>query len=291
LQTAGACPVIVAVADAIIERRKKNPATTTMLRLPICLCLIAILLGGCATGPDKRDPLESMNRKVYAFNDTVDKAVLKPVTRVYVAVLPDLARTGVSNFFANLGMVVTTFNDALQLKGEQVPVDIMRFLVNTVFGIAGLIDVATELGIARNNEDFGQTLGYWGVGSGPYLVLPLLGPSSIRDGAALPVDFAVSPLSGMLDSERERWALLGLRVVDMRSQLLTVDAVLAQQLDPYSFVRDTYLQRREYLVRDGRPAPQPAEGSGAPRRKSLLELEEEEFGDEPVRPGGGEAVR
>jgi phospholipid-binding lipoprotein MlaA len=254
-----------------------------MLHTLACLLLSALMLSGCASGPDKRDPLESMNRKVYAFNDAVDKAVLKPVTRVYVTVVPELARTGVSNFFSNLGMVVTTFNDALQLKGQQVPVDIMRFAVNTVFGIGGLIDVATELGIARNNEDFGQTLGYWGVKSGPYLVLPLLGPSSVRDGAALPVDFVVSPLSGTLDDERERWALLGLRVVDMRAQLLTAEAVLAQQIDPYSFVRDTYLQRREYLVRDGRPATQ-TDGSGAPRRKSLLELEEEEFGDEPVRP-------
>ena len=255
-----------------------------MLRLCICLLLSAVALGGCASAQNKRDPLEPMNRKVYAFNKVVDNAVLKPVAKAYVAVLPDIAQRGVANFFSNLGMVVTTLNDLLQLKGQQVPVDIMRFAVNTVFGIAGLIDVATEIGIARNSEDFGQTLGYWGIGSGPYLVLPLLGPSSIRDGAALPVDYMTSLMAPETLPDREvRYGLIALRIVDLRAHLLTADSVLAQQVDPYSFLRDTYLQRREYLVRDGKPRQ--GQESGTTRRKSLLELEEEEFGDEPVRPG------
>ena len=255
-----------------------------MQRLAICLLLISVALGGCATAQDKRDPLEPMNRKIYAFNTVVDKAILKPVAKAYVTVLPEIAQVGVANFFSNLGMVVTTLNDVLQLKGQQVPVDIMRFAVNTVFGLGGLIDVATEIGIARNSEDFGQTLGYWGVKSGPYLMLPLLGPSSIRDGAALPVDYVASPLAPeILRDDELRYGLITLRVIDLRAHLLTADSVLAQQVDPYSFLRDTYLQRREYLVRDGRPLPE--EERGTTRRKSLLELEEEEFGDEPVRPG------
>lgn len=257
-----------------------------MLRFPVCLILAVIALGGCASAHHKRDPLEPMNRKIYAFNTAVDKAILKPVAKAYVAVLPEIAQTGVANFFSNLGMVVTTLNDALQLKGQQVPVDIMRFAVNTIFGLAGLIDVATEIGIAKNSEDFGQTLGYWGVKSGPYLVLPLLGPSSLRDGAALPVDYVASPMAPeILRDENVRYSLIALRVVDLRAHLLTADSVLAQQVDPYSFLRDTYLQRREYLVRDGRPASRLEDASGGSRRKSLLELEQEEFGDEPVRPG------
>lgn len=256
-----------------------------MPRVLLILLLFAAMLGGCATGPEKRDPYESMNRKVYAFNDTVDKAVLKPVAKAYVYVLPDFAQTGISNFFHNLGMFVTTFNDALQLKGEQVPVDVMRFAVNVVFGLGGLIDVASEVGIANNNEDFGQTLGYWGVGSGPYVVLPFLGPSSVRDAPSLAVDYYVSPLSGAIDDPGARWGLIALRVVDVRASLLPADALLAQQIDPYSFVRDTYLQRREYLIRDGKSAPtEDAQPDKSPA-KSLLELEQEEFGDEPVRPG------
>ncbi len=254
-----------------------------MPRTLTCLLLSSLILSGCATGPDKRDPLEPMNRKIYAFNEAVDKAVLKPVAKAYVFVLPEFAQVGVSNFFRNLGMVVTTLNDALQGKAQQVPVDVMRFSVNTVFGLGGLIDVASEVGIAYNNEDFGQTLGVWGVGSGPYLVLPLLGPSTVRDAAALPADFVVSPLSGgVLNDDSARWGLVALRVVDVRANLLSLDPVLQQQIDPYSFVRDTHLQRRAYMVYDGLPPS--ADQSGRSGRKSLLELEEEEFGDEPIQP-------
>jgi phospholipid-binding lipoprotein MlaA len=223
-----------------------------------------------------------MNRKIYRFNDKVDRAVLKPVARGYVKVVPEIGRRGVTNFLRNLGMVVTTLNDALQLKGEKVPVDIARILTNTVFGLGGIIDVASELNIERRNEDFGQTLGYWGVGTGPYLVLPFLGPSNVRDGSGLVVDFITSPY--YVESVGARWGLIVLTVVNTRANLLTVDSVLAQQLDPYAFLRDSYLQRREYLIRDGAPSPQqaPEEGAGGARPKSLRELEEEEFGDEPV---------
>ena len=249
-------------------------------RLLTPLLLTVCALCGCAAGPDPRDPLEPFNRKVYAFNDTVDKAVLKPVAKGYVAVVPEMARRGVTNFFNNLGMIVTTLNDALQLKGTKVPVDIARFLTNTIFGLGGLIDVATELKIEYRKEDFGQTLGYWGVGSGPYLVLPLFGPSDLRDAPGLAVDFVTSPLYYWDADAEVRWALFGLDVVNTRANLLGAEKFLdTAAMDRYTFLRDTYLQRREYLIRDGNPP------TGNPsKQKTLKELEEEDASDEPVPP-------
>jgi phospholipid-binding lipoprotein MlaA len=253
-----------------------NPARVCTL-----LCIVSLLCA-CATGPNRHDPLEPLNRKIHSFNNTVDKAVLKPAARGYRKVVPEIARKGVTNFFRNLGMVVTTLNDALQLKAEKVPVDIMRLACNTVFGLGGVIDVASELNIEYRDEDFGQTLGYWGVKSGPYLVLPFLGPSSLRDGPSLLVDMYASPLIHVHDESVEVvWSLVLLDTVNTRANLLPLDPLLAQQVDPYSFLRDTYLQRREYLVRDGKP-PEPQGPPDAGRPKSLRELEEEEFGDEPV---------
>src|SRR5579859_3642903 len=188
-------------------------------RLPLCLILAACTLSGCAAGPDPRDPLEPFNRKVYTFNDKVDKAVLKPAAKAYAAVVPELARRGVTNFFNNLGVIITTLNDALQLKGPKVPVDFARFTTNIVFGLGGLIDVASELKIENRNEDFGQTLGYWGVRSGPYLVLPLLGPSDMRDAPGLAVDYVVSPFFYLVPDNREGWALFVVDVVDVRANL------------------------------------------------------------------------
>ena len=243
---------------------------------PLLLTLCALC--GCAAGPDPRDPLEPFNRKVYRFNEGVDKAVLKPVAKGYVAVVPQLVRRGVTNVFNNLGMVVTTFNDALQLKGSKVPVDFARFATNTVFGLAGLIDVATELKIENRREDFGQTLGYWGLASGPYLVLPLLGPSSTRDAPGLAVDFFASPYFYWDPDVRVRWSLFALDVIDTRANLLEAEKFLdTAAIDRYSFLRDAYLQRREYLVHDGKPPTGPGT-----RQKTLKELEEEDLMDEPV---------
>ncbi len=192
--------------------------------------------------------------------------------KVTTKVLPQIARTGVTNFFANLGMVVTTFNDAIQLKGEKVPVDIIRVATNLTFGLFGLIDVATELGIENRNEDFGQTLGYWGVGSGPYLVLPLLGPANVRDGAGLAVDFVVSPYFYVEnDKAGVLWGLLAVNVVDTRANLLPAEKILDESgVERYTFLRDVYLKRRQYLIHDGnppvvdhRPAPEdPARAGG-----------------------------
>jgi phospholipid-binding lipoprotein MlaA len=241
------------------------------------------MLGGCAAGPDPRDPMEPFNRKVYAFNQAVDKAVLKPAAKGYVAVVPEIVRRGVRNVFNNIGMVVTTLNDALQLKGTKVPVDIARFTTNAVFGLGGLIDVASELKIENRNEDFGQTLGYWGVPSGPYLTLPLLGASDVRDGSALVVDFFTNPLYYSRADSQVRWGLFALSVVDTRANLLGAEKFLeTASVDPYSFLRDAYLQRREYLIHDGRQST--TTKGPTQQQKTLKQLEEEDESDLPSEP-------
>jgi len=231
--------------------------------------------------------MEPFNRKVYAFNETVDKAVLKPAAKGYVAVVPEIVRRGVRNVFNNLGVVVTALNDTLQLKGTKVPLDIARFTTNMVFGLGGLIDVASELKIENRNEDFGQTLGYWGVPSGPYVTLPLLGASDIRDGSALLVDFFTNPLYYSRANSQARWGLFALDLIDTRANLLGAEKFLeTAAVDRYSFVRDAYLQRREYLIHDGHP---PASTKKAPtqQQKTLKELEEEDERDDepPSEPG------
>ena len=242
-----------------------------------CACFFA----GCATGPNPRDPYEGFNRKVFKFNEAVDKVVLKPVAKGYTKVLPQFVRSGVTHFFSNVAMVVTTFNDAIQLKGEKVPVDIARFFTNVTFGIFGLIDVATELQIEHRNEDFGQSLGYWGVGSGPYIVLPFFGPSNARDAPGLAVDFVVSPFYYWEEEAGVEWGLLGLYIVNTRANLLPAEKVLDETgVERYTFLRDVYLQRREYLIHDGNP---PVADTGG-RPKSLLELEKEDMEDEPPSP-------
>jgi len=206
-----------------------------------------------ALAADARDPWESMNRRIYAFNDGVDVAVIRPVAQVYEKVLPSFARTGVHNFLGNLSDVWSMANSALQLKGQATAETLMRVSVNTVFGLAGVLDIATEMGLEKRKEDFGQTLGYWGVPSGPYVVLPILGPSTVRDGLALPLDFKADPGQNAGDSAT-RNTLTALRVTDLRASLLkTVDTVKEASLDPYSFVRDAYLQKRENDIYDGNP--------------------------------------
>jgi phospholipid-binding lipoprotein MlaA len=240
------------------------------------------MLSGCATSGNPRDPLEPLNRKVFAFNEAVDKVILRPAAKGYVAVVPQLARRGVSNFFNNLGMIITTLNDAFQLKGSKVPLDVARFSTNLVFGLGGLIDVASELRIESRNEDFGQTLGYYGVKSGPYLMLPFFGPSSFRDAPGLAVDFFSSPVVYFNPEANVRWGMFVLDVVDTRANLLGAEKFLnAAAIDRYSFLRDAYLQRREYLVHDGdRPTSTP----GGTQEKTLRELEEEDMMDDSDDP-------
>jgi phospholipid-binding lipoprotein MlaA len=222
-----------------------------MFRRLILLTLVLLGLAGCAAGPERHDPMEPWNRKVMAFNDQVDALALKPLAIVYRDAVPALARTGVSNFFGNLRDVWSAANSLLQLKIQNAADSVLRVSINTVFGLGGLLDIATEAGIERHREDFGQTLGRWGVGPGPYLVLPILGPSTLRDTVALPVDIKGDPL-GQLDSDSALTGLSVLRAVDFRANVLRASDVLDQAaLDRYRFIRDAYLQRRRSEVLDG----------------------------------------
>jgi len=224
----------------------------------LCLLLgvgMLLLLQACATvkSADARDPWEPMNRSIYQFNDAIDNVALKPAAQLYVKVLPSMVRTGVGNFLGNLGDVWSMANSALQLKGQATAETFMRINVNTFFGLAGLLDVATEMGLEKRREDFGQTLGYWGVQPGPYVVLPLFGPSTLRDALAFPVDMQGN-VTNSLSDQATRNALFVTRLVDTRAGLLkTVDAIKASSLDPYSFVRDGFLQKRLNDIHDGNP--------------------------------------
>jgi phospholipid-binding lipoprotein MlaA len=224
-----------------------------------CLALSLLLLGGCATGPNAnpRDPIEPFNRGMSQFNDGVDILVLKPVATVYKTVMPHLVRTGVSNFFNNISDIGSFFNNLLQLKPQASADMLLRVGVNTFFGMAGVFDLASDVGIERHPEDFGQTLGRWGVGAGPYLVLPLLGPSTLRDATALVVDYK-GDVTGYVDPVASRAALNGLRIVNTRANLLQLGTMLDEAaLDKYSFSRDVYLQRRRSLVADGEEPEEP----------------------------------
>ncbi len=216
---------------------------------------VLLMLQGCATvsNPDARDPWESMNRSVYKFNDKLDNVVIQPAAKAYVAVLPSPVRTGIQNFLGNIGDVWSMANSALQLKGQATAETFMRITVNTLLGLGGVLDVATEMRLEKRKEDFGQTLGYWGVKSGPYVVLPIFGPSTLRDTLAMPLDMKGDAVQQFNDPAT-RNVLSVTRVMDVRAGLLqTVDVIKAAALDPYSFVRDAYLQKREYEIHDGNP--------------------------------------
>ncbi|HTU65346.1 MAG TPA: VacJ family lipoprotein [Steroidobacteraceae bacterium] len=220
----------------------------------VVLALCALLIAGCATvpsgKPDPRDPWEGFNRASYKFNDALDRAVAKPVAKGYKKVTPKFVRTGISNFFANLDTVPTIINDVLQGKIKQAGHDSGRFLLNSTVGLGGLFDPASAAGMERNDEDFGQTLGKWGVKSGPYLMLPVLGPSTVRDAMAKPVDSYSSPLTYLQD-DSTRYIIRGIEVIDLRADLLSLDAQIEGSYDKYAFIRNAWLQRREYLVTDG----------------------------------------
>ncbi len=220
----------------------------------ICLAVLiasALLSSGCASVENK-DPLEGFNRAVYKFNDTADKAIIKPVAGAYKAVMPTPVRSGVGNFFANLSTFVSAINNVLQFKFSDAFDDAGRFVINTTFGIAGIVDVASMDGVARHNEDFGQTLGHWGVGDGAYLVLPFLGPSTLRDTGGLAVDASFFMPVLYLEDTRTRNQLLITQLIDTRSQLLPGSDLLDEAaLDPYAFMRDAYLQRRHHQIEGG----------------------------------------
>ena len=247
------------------------------------LLIVLSLLSGCATGPNAnpRDPLEPFNRGVYHLNDAVDRAVLKPVATAYQDVVPSLIRRGVNNFFANLQDAWSFVNNALQFKGEAAADSAVRFGVNTFIGLGGVLDVATEMNIEKHTKDFGHTLGYWGVAPGPYLVLPLLGSSTLRDTVALPVDFQ-GDLVGNIEHVPTRNSLIALRLVDDRANLLKASAMLDEvALDKYTFVRDAYLQRRRSAIYDGNP-PDGDTGEIFPAQPELTPSREELLSETPT---------
>lgn len=215
-----------------------------------------------------RDSLEGFNRLMYRLNDKLDKYLFKPLAQGYRAVTPAPVRKSVANFFSNLREPMVMLNNLLQGKPGQATSDLGRFVVNSTVGIVGLFDVSSKMNLEKHNEDFGQTLAVWGVGDGPYLVLPLLGPSNLRDGAALPVDRAAYPPNHM-EERSTRSKLLLVEIIDKRTQLLDASDILEQAAgqDPYIFVREAYRQRRQNLIYDGDP-PQP------PPDPSLFEEDE-----------------
>ena len=228
-----------------------------LMRLSKNLVLILCLFtSSCATvsAPDDRDPWESFNRSIYSFNDAFDRAIARPVATAYQAVLPDFIETGISNFFSNLGDVVVIVNDLLQFKFEQAGSDFSRLLMNTTFGLLGFFDVATHMELPKHDEDFGQTLATWGVGDGAYMVLPFLGPSSVRDATGLVVDLSyIDPVIFTKDDE-VRWSLIALRAIDKRADLLEATRIMEKSgIDPYVFLRNAYFQVRQNQIYDGNP--------------------------------------
>ena len=224
------------------------------MKLRVLLLALALAAPGCATtGSDERDPLEGMNRGVLAFNDAVDENLLQPAARLYRNVTPRPLRDMVRNFFNNIDDLFIGANNLLQGKPADAVNDWLRFAFNTTFGLLGILDWASDMGLEKHNEDFGQTLARWGLGDGIYLVLPLLGPSTLRDTAALPVDWAVDPVTQHSRVD-ERNAMFATRLVGRRADLLAASRTLEEAaLDRYVFLRESFLQRRRSMIYDGEP--------------------------------------
>lgn len=231
-----------------------------------CVALVAslVLCQGWARAelpyaPDPRDPLEGVNRVVFVFNEQLDRVVTRPLAKVYVAFTPHLVQVGVGHFFGNLADVWTAVNAALQWKGRMAGESVIRVAINSTIGLAGVLDVASELNVPKHREDFGQTLGHWGVGAGPYLMLPVLGPSSVRDGLGAVLDWQASGVQFLAEGHT-RTALTVLRLTDQRARLLPVEAAMrGASLDTYSFVRQVWFQKRLQEIHDGLVPRNPAD--------------------------------
>jgi phospholipid-binding lipoprotein MlaA len=221
------------------------------LRNSILIALSAAMLTGCATSGNPKDPIEGFNRAIFAFNEGLDAAIIKPVATGYDAVLPDPVQTGVTNFFGNIADFFIGINNLLQGKVGDGVGDFGRVAINSTIGLLGVLDVATELGIEKHNEDFGQTFGRWGVGNGAYVVLPVFGPRTVRDTVGLVLDVKADPVA-QVDHIPTRNSLAVLRLINDRAGLLSADKVIEEAaLDKYSYMRGAYLQRRRNLIYDG----------------------------------------
>jgi phospholipid-binding lipoprotein MlaA len=228
-------------------------ASVRRIFLPLCL----LLLAGCATQPgvrsDPRDPWERMNRGTYRFNDALDRAIAKPVARGYRKVTPQFVQTGIGNFLDNLEYPVVMVNDLLQGQFKAFASDTGRLLLNTTVGIGGLLDPATAAGLEKNDRDFGQTLGKWGLRTGPYVIIPFLGPSDIRDAVGRVGDVYSDPRHYIRNNWLS-WGLWGLGAVNTRARFLDADAAISGAYDPYAFIRSAYLQHRDFKVHGGQSA-------------------------------------
>jgi phospholipid-binding lipoprotein MlaA len=230
------------------------------LRIPtllLGLLGLVVVTAGCSSIPkeqrDPRDPWQGYNRAMFKFNTDFDNAFLKPVAQGYQAVVPEPVNRGITNFFNNVADITSAVNNVLQFKLSRAGTDVSRVVVNTTVGLVGFIDVATNMGIPSYKEDFGQTLGYWGFGDGPYFMMPVLGPSSVRDTVGFAGDVVIDPFFS-LEADEIYWGFVVLRAVDTRAGLLVAGDLMDEAaLDPYVFVRDAYLQRRRNLVHDGNP--------------------------------------
>lgn len=248
-----------------------KPSFLSRFALRSAILTVILAVTGCASNGDPRDPFEPLNRGIYQFNDTVDEAIMKPVAKGYKAVLPSPARTGVGNFFSNIDDALIAVNNLLQFKLDRAASDVARLIANTTFGIGGLFDVATSFGLEKHNEDFGQTFGYWGVGDGPFLMLPLLGPSNLRDTVGLVAYYKLDPVLN-LDHIPTRNTLGAIRAIDHRTRLLDAEKVLDEAaLDPYTFLRDAYIQQRRSLIYDGNPPREKLDDEPAPAKKADTE--------------------
>lgn len=252
----------------------------------VVLSFAALLAAGCAATPGRtvigEDPWEGFNRGVYKVNDTLDRAALKPTAKGYKKVTPGWMRRGIGNFFSNLEYPATIVNQFLQGKVATGLKDTGRLLLNTTLGIGGLFDVATPVGLEAHDEDFGQTLAVWGVGSGPYLHLPLFGPSTLRDAPSRVIDYFLDPLTFADIHWEELWAQRVLGTVHTRADLLSLDPTLERTFDPYAFIRDAWLQRREFEIFDGNPPPETLDEEFLDEEDPALD--ESDSGDTPAAP-------
>jgi phospholipid-binding lipoprotein MlaA len=223
------------------------------------LALCALVLAGCAVTPSKVDPLEPWNRAMYSVHTAVDDAVIKPVAKAYVEVWPEPVRTGVSNFFGNLDDLFAGINDVLQGKADRAGDAFGRVLLNSTFGMGGILDLASMMGIAKDRNDFGLTFGKWGAPDGAYLFVPLFGPTTVRDGAGVIVRFYAAP-TGYISNIGLRNSVWGVGYLDARAQALQAEGILdTAALDKYRFLRNAYLKARRYQLYDGKPPPEPDE--------------------------------
>lgn len=253
----------------------------------LCLALAAVLLSACTTAPGRTssdDPWQGMNRSVYKFNDAVDRAAVKPVAKGYRKITPQWFRTGMSNFFNHLEIPWTMVNELLQGKPQLMAQDTCRFVLNTIVGLGGFIDVAQKLELGAHDEDFGQTLAVWGVPSGPYLVLPMFGPSTVRDGFGRVPDYFGRPQRYAEIPWETSTSLTALEVVQARASLLSVEDTLNNAYDKYGVMRDAWLQRREYQVYDGNPPPEPALDEDIDLEDDAVETPPDESGDTAATP-------